>query len=358
MQRDDLVSLLYAGLLDGEAWQAALHGLVEMANANHVITLAERQPDVAAPAPVLAWTARVAEEFLPVVTSCGQEVIAMAESIAIGKAMQQSALLPDEILHRTDLYVDHVRPMGGHFGLVARPFEGAFITICRPEKAGAFSSSEFDSFQQVLPALEAAMRLKRRLTLLESQLVSAECAMDSLDVGIILLDPQRRPYHVNAAAERILRGRDGLDWTPAGPVAAREADTNRLCASVAAANGEACLLPRPSGKRPLVLRVVPIDGGRNGQHYANTVPGCLAVYIRDPDHQIDQQVAPIAAAFNLTPQETAVARLFARGLNLAGVAAELEITIGNARVHLKKLFQKTETHSQAELMRLLLTVQS
>jgi len=357
MERDDVVSLLYAGLLDGEAWQAALHGLVEMANANHIITLAERQSDVAAAAPVLAWTARVAEEFLPTVTSCGGEVIAMAGSIAVGTAMPQSALLPDEILHRTDLYIDHVRPMGGHFGLVARPFEGSFITICRPEKAGAFSSGEFDAFQAVLPALETAMRLKRHLMRVESQLVSAEHAMESLDVGVILLDPRKHPYHVNAAAERILRDRDGLDWTAAGPVASRESDTRRLRACVDAADGEACLLPRPSGKRPLVLRVVPIDGGRNGRHYANTVPGCLAVYVRDPDHQLEQQIKPIAAAFGLTPRETAVASLLARGLSLAGMAAELGITIGNARVHLKNIFQKTETHSQSELMRLLLTVQ-
>jgi len=358
MQRDDVVSLLYAGLLDGEAWQAALHGLVEMAHANHIIALAEPEPDTGTPTQVLSWTARVAEEFLPMVTAGGRDVVTMAGNMAIGRALPQNALLPDEVLHRTELYIDHVRPMGGHFGIIARPFEGAFITICRPEEAGAFSSSELDPLQGILPALETAMRLKRRLMRLESRLISAEYAMESLDVGIILLDPRKRPYHVNAAAERILQGRDGLDWTPAGPVAARESDTRRLRASIDAADGEACLLPRPSGRRPLILRIVPIDGGRNGHHYANTVPGCVAVYVRDPDRRLELQVAPIAAAFGLTPREATIASLLARGLSLAGMAAELGITIGNARVHLKKIFQKTETHSQAELIRLLLTVQS
>jgi DNA-binding CsgD family transcriptional regulator len=354
MQRDDVVSLLYAGLLDGAAWQAALHGLVEMTNANHIITLAEPEPDAVALAPVLSWTARVANEFLPMVAAGGRDVVTMSGSMAIGRALPQSALLPDEIFHRTELYIEHVRPMGGHYGLVARPFEGAFITICRPEEAGAFSSSEFDSFQDVLPALETAMRVKRRLMRLESQHLSAEHAMESLDVGVILLDPQRRPYHVNATAERILRGRDGLDWTAAGPVAARESDTRRLRTSVDAANGETCLLPRPSGRRPLVLRIVPIDGGRNGHRHANTAPGCRAVYLRDPDHQVEAQVAAMAAAFGLTPREITIVSRLATGMSIAAAALDLKISAGNARVHLKNIFQKTDTHSQSDLIRLML----
>lgn len=365
MDRDDVTALLYAGVLDAEAWQSGLHALAEMCGAHHVIALARGHvPGNAgentginlaqAPGSVLSWTARLAEEFLPIVSATGMGTMNFASGLTTGRALPQQALLPDDVFRRTELYADIVRPMGGHHAIIARPCEGSFITFCRPEQADEFKSGDLVHLQSALPALTTVLQLKRHLSLLETRSASIEVALEGADIGILLLDPQRRPFHANAVGERILRAKDGLDWTPAGPVAARESDTKRLRVCVGSATGEPCLLPRPSGKRPLAVRALPIDGGTRSQRYMHAAAGCVAVYIRDPDHQVDRQVTAVAAAFGLTPREATIVSRLAGGMSIAAAALDLEISPGNARVHLKNIFHKTDTHSQAELVRLML----
>ena len=366
MDRDDVTALLHAGVLDAEAWQAGLHALADMCGAHHVIALARGNAHgngpgnaggnlAEAPGSVLSWTARLAEEFLPVVSATGMGTMNFASSLTTGRALPQQALLPDDVFHRTELYADIVRPMGGHHAIIARPCAGSFVTFCRPEQADEFGSGDLVNLQSALPALTNVLQLKRHLTLLETRAASIEAALEGADLGVLLLDPQRRPFHANAVGERILRAKDGLDWTPAGPVAARDSDTKRLRACVGSATGEPCLLPRPSGKRPLAVRVLPIDGGAQGHRYAHAAAGCAAVFIRDPDNQVDRQVAAVAVAFGLTPREATIVSRLANGMTIAAAALDLKISSGNARVHLKKIFQKTDTHSQSELIRLMLS---
>jgi DNA-binding CsgD family transcriptional regulator len=61
--------------------------------------------------------------------------------------------------------------------------------------------------------------------------------------------------------------------------------------------------------------------------------------------------------FGLTPAEAALARLLAQGHSLTEAAAHLCVTRETTRSRLKNIFEKTQTHRQAELVRLLVTVQ-
>jgi len=66
---------------------------------------------------------------------------------------------------------------------------------------------------------------------------------------------------------------------------------------------------------------------------------------------------PIAAAgsrFGLTPGELRLLRPLATGSGLRCAAIELDISINTAKSRLRAIFEKTDTHSQAQLVRLLL----
>ncbi|MCJ2120630.1 helix-turn-helix transcriptional regulator [Methylobacterium sp. J-001] len=58
--------------------------------------------------------------------------------------------------------------------------------------------------------------------------------------------------------------------------------------------------------------------------------------------------------FGFTPAEAALATDILAGHDLAASAARRRITVHTARAHLRRLFEKTGTNRQAELMRLLL----
>lgn len=72
-------------------------------------------------------------------------------------------------------------------------------------------------------------------------------------------------------------------------------------------------------------------------------------------------VAPVQATntwltgiFRLTRREADVADLLARGADPAGIARTLGISLDTVRTHLKHVYRKTNTHSQCDVVRLML----
>ena len=60
--------------------------------------------------------------------------------------------------------------------------------------------------------------------------------------------------------------------------------------------------------------------------------------------------------YGLTMTEADVAVRIARGADLQEISDELSVSIATVRKHLQHVFDKTDTHRQAELVRLLLTL--
>lgn len=63
----------------------------------------------------------------------------------------------------------------------------------------------------------------------------------------------------------------------------------------------------------------------------------------------------IQRLFGLTQGESRLAALLVRGLCLEEAASALGLTVATTRTRLKAIFEKTDTHRQAELVRLVLT---
>ncbi|WP_282121220.1 helix-turn-helix transcriptional regulator [Ruegeria atlantica] len=57
--------------------------------------------------------------------------------------------------------------------------------------------------------------------------------------------------------------------------------------------------------------------------------------------------------FGLTPSEATLAKALTEGESLKEASSRLEISIWTARSHLRSIFQKTDTHRQAELVSLI-----
>jgi DNA-binding CsgD family transcriptional regulator len=116
------------------------------------------------------------------------------------------------------------------------------------------------------------------------------------------------------------------------------------------------MISRGPARRPIVLRAVPISSRGSGRL---PVPSqeSVAVFLRDPEQSVRTVGAELASGFGLTPREASLADLLARNLSLAEAADALGITLGNARIHLKRIFAKTNTRRQAELVSLILRLQ-
>jgi DNA-binding CsgD family transcriptional regulator len=75
----------------------------------------------------------------------------------------------------------------------------------------------------------------------------------------------------------------------------------------------------------------------------------LLLLVVDPEQWLAPPQDMLMQAFDLTRAEADVAIGIASGRTLAEIATDRDIKIGTVRAHLKAVFAKTHTRSQAEL---------
>jgi DNA-binding CsgD family transcriptional regulator len=111
-------------------------------------------------------------------------------------------------------------------------------------------------------------------------------------------------------------------------------------------------LVRPSGRPALEVVVTPIgcESSPLSDHRA-----VAAIFLADSDAQAKRSPERLRRIYGLTPVEGEVASRIAKGLSLADISEDLATSIHTVRGHLKQLFAKTDTHRQADLVRVLLT---
>ena len=78
--------------------------------------------------------------------------------------------------------------------------------------------------------------------------------------------------------------------------------------------------------------------------------------IIDPEQEAEPAATLLRRLYGLTKSEADVALLVLRGEGLKPIAEALSVSVNTIRFQLQRVFDKTDTHRQAELVRLLLTV--
>jgi DNA-binding CsgD family transcriptional regulator len=172
-----------------------------------------------------------------------------------------------------------------------------------------------------------------------------ENLLDWLDLGVIIADAAARPVRLNHRAGSIVARGDGLYATPFGITTAIPEETGRLRQAIARAakGGTRLRLSRPSGAPPLLVTVIPVGGGP-----------LVALFVMDPDTTGTPSPALLQELFGLTAAEAVFAAEISRGDGMQAVAERLSIAPTTARTHLTRIFEKTGTRRQAELVRLLM----
>jgi DNA-binding CsgD family transcriptional regulator len=183
--------------------------------------------------------------------------------------------------------------------------------------------------------------------------------LETLAVGVALVDAEAKVLFANATMERILRAGDGLA-APRGRLVANPAAAAQL---LVRAIGEAVLVQQGKGGgsggefsllrrtgRPLSVLVSPLP---KEQSLASGRATAIVV-VSDPDLQVLPPVRAVAGVYGLTPAEARLAMALLAGRCLADYAAEQEISLNTAKYHLKQVFTKTGHTRQADLLRDLL----
>jgi DNA-binding CsgD family transcriptional regulator len=80
-----------------------------------------------------------------------------------------------------------------------------------------------------------------------------------------------------------------------------------------------------------------------------------ALFVSDPERRPGTVDELLCRQYGLTPAEARIACLLTQGRSVSACAAELSISLNTARTHLKRVYSKTSTHGQSDLVSLLLS---
>ena len=280
---------------------------------------------------------------------------------------QSSVMSMKEYIH-TDFYNIFIRPIGGGNGAFAIPWRDASdwvsVAVCRPLHARDYVDEELRALDAILPHFAAAGRMSR-------QLAAAEVAVNTLGLGVILLDRRAVPVYLNEQAEAFAAARDGLFADGRGIAAATTAETKALHEAIGTAvmmgSGPDAAddavwratskpiqlsISRRAPRCPLTVTIVPARAlkRRLGLDFQSEV----AILIADPSASHALGTEQLVARYGLTRREADLAFLIVDGSRLAEAATLLGISVGTARQYLKCVFEKTGTHGQTDLVRLVL----
>lgn len=187
-------------------------------------------------------------------------------------------------------------------------------------------------------------------------LIALTYGLELLRNGAMLVASEGRPRLANRAALAILQKKDGLSLSRTGLIADRAADTRLLLKLLQDAitapergepKGSPINLPRKKAHTALIVRVVPGPGLDSWVGSENRA-ALVTMYDQDVGLEVDESV--LTKLYGLTRGEAALASHLLQGNSIEESAARLFISTHTARTHLKRIFMKTETHRQTELV--------
>jgi DNA-binding CsgD family transcriptional regulator len=266
---------------------------------------------------------------------------------------------------RAEFNADWIRP--NHMGdglfvrLNASPRPACFI-VANPRRDEPFVTAERSELVRALvPHFQQALRTEKHLEDLKRDAGDLAGAIDSMRQAVVVVAADACVLHCNSTASTLLRLADGLT-VRSGRLRAFRSDVDcavQLAVADAlgdndgrARSGTSVSCPRPSGGHAYVAHVFPFPAHEQ-RGWAE--PRALIV-IADPDNRPQPPKAMLRNLFGLTNGEADVALRVANGQGLAPISEELSVSIATVKTHLQHVFDKTDTHRQAELVRLLIAL--
>jgi len=193
--------------------------------------------------------------------------------------------------------------------------------------------------------------MERQVSLIEASHYAVLSGLDLLPIAVLILDQQGKILVANRTAKEVIR-LGGTMVVVDDALAVESVLHNKTFRQLIGGSGQRIpggfVVPRATLK-PTAILVVPIP--HNGK------PGYPAsiVFVTDPEIPCLADTALLARLFGFTPAEARVAALVMRGKAVGDIAEELGITAHTTRNHLKRLFSKTHTNKQGELVHALLS---
>jgi DNA-binding CsgD family transcriptional regulator len=281
--------------------------------------------------------------------------------------LEQPVAVPDVIsceeFVQTRFFREWLAPQSLMDGLFSNLEKGvtscAVFTAMRHAQQGPVDDRTRRRFELITPHVRRSMLIGKVIDLHRVEAAALADALDQLASAMFIVDSTGRIIHGNVAGHRLVGEADVLRAAN-GRLAALEAKGGRNLLEVFAAaqagdvavgkGGIAVPLTARTGER-YVAHVLPLTSGarrKAGVSYAATA----AVFVRKAGLDLPSPPEAVASEFKLTPAEVRVLFAIVQIGGVPEVAPVLGVSEQTVKSHLHRLYEKTATRRQADLVKL------
>ncbi|HDH08722.1 MAG TPA: LuxR family transcriptional regulator [Gammaproteobacteria bacterium] len=240
----------------------------------------------------------------------------------------------------------------------------AAVAIQRSKALGSWTDKELEKLSLLTDHFRRAFRIHREFTRLRVHEYAVYAMLDQLIIGLVILDKNSKPIYTNPTAQSILNTNPTMKFRNGKITATNNEDAKKLAGLIKdAANysdnieemrGGVLGLHHRDSPLPLLLLATPVTDLKV-TYQAPLEGACVALFISDPERS--QLISPDALIemYKLTKAEAGVTVALANGLSLKEIANSKSVSTDTVRSQLKSIFKKTNTNSQTDLIRMLLS---
>lgn len=225
------------------------------------------------------------------------------------------------------------------------------LTVLRPKGSGECPPSFIQQMRKLAPILRHDLKHKGPRVELKMQKQVAADLLERIPFGVILLDAKRDVVLQNKSAQEILKiGTPGRKKRDAAPLDMIRSALNDGFLARFQSGGCFCLFQPAVSQRMCVFayRVAP------GSYVGEDKPA-TALFLTDPARKDASSIPDLMQRYGVTRAEARLAAKLTQNNSIAESARLLGISVNTARNQLKRIFDKTGTRRQIELLNLLLS---
>jgi DNA-binding CsgD family transcriptional regulator len=274
---------------------------------------------------------------------------------------------PQQNFYRTEFFNDWARHQNIHHGVCGTVYRDASTSVQmlvqRTRGQGYYTEAETDFINELVPHIQQSFLIAGQLAKTQAQSEAIALAAGSEPLPFLLLDRSLRITYSSPGMEKLIADGPCLEVRNSRLLITDELHNRRLrrllreCLTAADSRtflpcGGTLAVPRPSAP-DLQLLVRPVHP--DVPVLIGPPSAYVAVYFYDSEARVEIDHERLRKFYSLSDAEIRVATAMVDTPDSAEVAKRCAISLHTVRSHIKAIFSKTGTHSQADLMKRLLT---
>jgi DNA-binding CsgD family transcriptional regulator len=281
----------------------------------------------------------------------------------VGSVLASSDLIPYDELVETRFYKEWIAPQGIVDAVAVTLDKSATgyaaLAINRHKKHGRVDDEMRRRVAILAPHFVRAVAIGKTVDLHKVEAAALADTLDGLAAGMFIVDTGARIVHANASGQVILsegavfRSISGclVATDPLAEQALQDAFAAAIHGDMAVGTKGIAVPLTSTGNERFVAHVLPLTSGAR-RRGGTTYSAVAGVFVRKASLDLPHPLETIANLYKLTSAEMRVMMAIIELGGVPEVAPVLGIAVTTVKAHLQRVFDKTGTNRQADLVKL------